>query len=91
MTMDTMTTNRRNTGQFWRRKSSGTLNVDGLYARFAPEANGNGAVGGEGTPVWSPVNMTGFKTRPESPPPKLPELSAVNGHLDADDMFKNIR
>lgn len=87
---ESISMNRRPSGSFWRRKSSMTLNMDGQDGYFPPAANGNGALGGEETPLTS-LNDVALNTRPKSPPPKLPELSGGNVHLDADDMFKDIR
>ena len=80
--------NRTNTKEFWRRKSSGTLNSD---AFVAPKANGINAVGGEETPVRTSTTIEDAITRTTSPPPKLPELGGARGDLDVDEMFKNIR
>lgn len=82
------TMNRKTTKEFWRRKSSGTLNVD---AHVTPKANGIDASGGEETPVRSPSDIVDPMPRIRSPPPKLPELNAPNGYMDPDDMFRNIR
>lgn len=82
------TMNRKYTKEFWRRKSSGTLNLD---AHIPTKANGIDTGGGEESPVRSPPDIVEPVTRIRSPPPKLPELAAPNGYMDPDDMFRNIR
>lgn len=82
------TMNRKYTKEFWRRKSSGTLNLD---AHINTKANGIDSGAGEEVPVTSPPEIVEPITRIRSPPPKLPELATPNGYMDPDDMFRNIR
>lgn len=87
---DFVSMTRKSSGRFWRRKSAALSGSDGSDGYFAQKTNGNRTRSGDETPAASP-RIAELMTPVGSPPPKLPELSVVNEHLDAENMFKDIR